>query len=158
MSKLTYWERPESYAGYDPAGDIILATKHRGSSILDESNWQVLAQAFGGNAYSWRATHWACGWVEYLMLPAPAPANLKAMAERYADELADYPVLDEEGYTVAQVEAMQAYWEAADTPDRAEYIAEAVGTGEAAAHLLAALGDDIPEEVESMWFEEGCFS
>ncbi len=92
MCELITWEHPDSYAGFSPDGDYILVTKHRDSGTLDRSNYtriyadmDALADSFpeptDGDeyrtdwVYSWRASHWAVGWVEYVMLRQDAPVD-----------------------------------------------------------------------------------
>jgi len=41
---LTTWTHPGAYAGFNPEGHILAATKHRESSILEESNYAIASQ------------------------------------------------------------------------------------------------------------------
>lgn len=87
----------------------IVAAQTRDSESLDRSNFQVLTALLGGESDTVRierANHWACGWVEYLIV---APSDRKALREAiYAHCSAyDYPILDEMHWS--QLEYDEAY-------------------------------------------------
>lgn len=44
MTHLTAWTTPGCYFGYDPVGHILVRSKHRDSSILEESNYDVFCR------------------------------------------------------------------------------------------------------------------
>ena len=36
------WQTPDSYAGFNPVGDIVICSQNRDSSILEQSNYQAI--------------------------------------------------------------------------------------------------------------------
>lgn len=65
--------------------------------------------------------HWACGWVEYMMIRADAPKELIEKAnEIYSMLKFDYPILNEEDYSKRQEESINEYWIHADIKERIE--------------------------------------
>lgn len=138
IDNLTYWETPPYYAGFDPVGDIIIATQHRDSSLLDQSNFDVakarLEKALGdandvpdndpdseAPCYTFSTSHWAVGWVEYLMLCKDAPQASIDEARKIASELSCYPILDEMEYSEREHEAAHDTWLHASLRERIDY-------------------------------------
>lgn len=133
---LTIWTTPDSYAGFNPEGHIVVVTRTRDSDALDRSNWQAarerLAKAAGLDTipaddsaqpvYDWRASHWACGWIEYLMVRPDAPEAVLAEAQAIADELADYPILDEDAFSELEWQECADYWASLPVRERADMI------------------------------------
>lgn len=132
------WEQPDSYGGFSPVGDYLVVTRTRDSSCRENSNYEVafkclrtVAEPFGeppegerehiyygwggeGNdnqwVYDFRASHWACGWVEYLLVRADAPDEILAEAAEIFTSLKEYPVLDECDVSDRETEAAMNYW------------------------------------------------
>lgn len=73
---------------------FIIAATHRDADSLSRSNFQVLQREVGDTALIERATHWAVGWIDYLIV---APDDRKALrvAITQAKRYEQYPVLDE---------------------------------------------------------------
>jgi len=157
--KLAIWETPSDYAGYDPVGHILVASQHRDSDALTRSNYRVamrrLLEAAGleqlpgdgdedesAPVYDWRASHWAVGWVDYLMVRPDAPEAVRAEAQAIADELADYPILDEDDYSGLEYDEVAEYWASCSVRHRAETIRDSGST----ASLFAARRAELPEE------------
>lgn len=146
---LKKWEHPDSYAGFSPVGDYVLLSKTRDSYILDVVNFDVAlfqlraeSEECNETFYTFRASHWACGWVEYLMVAKSAPESVIAVAEDIDNAIADYPILDDDGYSEAQWEAMHEYWAGLRVVDRLDYCRDA------GASIFAARRDDeIPAPV-----------
>lgn len=91
-ASFAYWGEREGW--------LIALTQHRDSDALDRSNWRTIVPAMladhPDDAATETVSHWAVGWVEYLLVrPGTAAADA---AQRWADKLADYPVADEEDY------------------------------------------------------------
>ncbi len=84
---------------YGEHGDwYIVAAVNRDSDTLDESNFEVLQKELGKRAKVERSNHWACGWVDYLII-APndkAAIRIALAAKKRAD---DYPVLNDEHFS-----------------------------------------------------------
>jgi hypothetical protein len=149
---LTKWITPDCYFGHNPVGDYVVASKHRNSYILDESNFAITEQrideALGENThdaddeawcYSFTANHWAVGWVEYLILRADAPQAAIDEARKIACELEDYPVLSDDDYSTREWEAAEKSWAESSLRDR---IYECARNG---VSIFAARRDEIPQ-------------
>ena len=152
------WRKPRDYGGFSPDGDYLICSRTRDSRLLEAHNYETIhgqlgAVAFddGGlspdgrdrpppiaTAYDWRARHWACGWVECLMVPARAPAALWIAAAEILQALEAYPILDEDAYGEKEWAAAQESW--ADLPirDRVE-LCQKAGIG-----VFAARHNRIP--------------
>ena len=127
----TKWETPDSYAGFNPIGDYCVCSKTRDSSLMEENNFDVFKRELETRhkvskeyVYSWEASHWACGWVQYLMLKPSAPQELLDCAESLLADLADYPSLDDDSYSERQYDAICDYWESESIGGRIELIKE----------------------------------
>lgn len=135
-AQLTIWEHPDSYAGFSPDGDILVVSRTRDSDAMARTNWNaarerlcvaagvdsVAADDSTAPVYDWRASHWACGWVEYLMVSKSAPAAVIAEAQAIADDLDSYPALDEDAWSNLEWEEATDYWASLSVRDRAEMI------------------------------------
>lgn len=162
---LTVWEKPDDYAGYSPDGDFVVMAINRDSTILDQSNWHCadaqLIHALmgvpdvtdGGNEwlYTWRASHWACGWVEYMMIRKDAPEGLIEAASEIVCALADYPILDEDHYLDLQCEEIAQYWERISMRERVDWCQGAGIT------CFAARSDIVPEVVWDEMYQSDLF-
>lgn len=155
--KLAIWETPPDYAGFDPVGHILVASQHRDSDALTRSNYRCafarLIKAAGlenhidpdvaeAPVYDWRAGHWAVGWVEYLMVRPDAPQAVLDEAQAIADELADYPALDEDDWPTLECEEVCRYWSIMSVRHRAEVIRET----HCGASIFAARRDELPQD------------
>jgi len=85
---------------------VLPAGRNRDSDLLSESNWAAALEQLGGEGEDvevHRFGHWACGWLEIILVrPGTDAADT---AERIAARLADYPVLDEEDYSRREYES-----------------------------------------------------
>lgn len=126
------WEGPDSYAGYNPEGEYCLISRHRDSDCLSDSNYycfkndlEKLAKKLNcpESIYEWSAGHWACGFVEYIMLKESAPQELKDFAAEKLEELEQYPVYDESDYSEREWNRASEVWRDCYTVrDRVELI------------------------------------
>ena len=134
------WQTPDSYAGFNPVGDIVICSQNRDSSILEQSNYQAIfshlqefskqfdePQFIEGNerseypwVYDFRASHWACGWGETILVRNDAPQKLIDEIEGILSALADYPVFDEEHYSNLQYEESENWWKQLSLDERVE--------------------------------------
>lgn len=91
------------YWGNRPEWLIALAL-NRDSEALDRSNWMVikddLMRRFDDDVSIVSTTHWAVGWVDYLVVRPGTPAE--AAAREWQARLADYPVADEQHYSLLE--------------------------------------------------------
>jgi hypothetical protein len=143
---IPVWEQPSSYAGHSPVGDYVVVSQHRDSTALTRSNYtriyaDVIAKAIelGQPAgididpelpndqqwvYSFRASHWAVGWVEYVILRKAAPDDLVTYVGEIRAALDDYPVYDEDHFSNLEHEEAEEYWRGLDIKGRIEAIVE----------------------------------
>jgi hypothetical protein len=152
--KASIWKHPDSYAGFSPDGDYCILSKHRESELLDRINWDVACESLdaepydGGynefemrpTVYHWRARHWAVGWIEYLMVRADAPEPIKTKSGEILCSLADYPYLDEDRHSEAELNAVCDYWGRCSVGERVSYLQDAKRC------IFAARRDELPED------------
>lgn len=85
---------------------LVLLGKNRDSSLLKQSNFDVALEMLGGESDDvevCRFGHWACGWIEIIIVnPKSKLANTAEMIEQAIE---DYPVLDEEDWSNREYEA-----------------------------------------------------
>jgi len=148
--KLHLWTQPSSYFGFSPDGDILVMTRHRDSDALDRTNWDAAAQRlitaagieripdladvegtgrFNGPGrekippvYAWEASSSLIGWIRYLMVRADAPPEILAEAQSIADDLADYPSLDDDAWSQLEWQEAESLWASMTVRERAEMI------------------------------------
>lgn len=140
------WEHPKDYMGFEPTGDILLYTKTRDSSLLEESNFEMIYDALlnlGDDeaVYEWRADHWACGWVDYLMLKQNAPEAMLRRAYKIFDDLEGYPVFNEDDYSQRRYNAAVDCWRDMSNDERA-YMCDEAGID------WPSDPEELPQEVE----------
>lgn len=140
MDNLPRWETPESYGGFNPVGDYVIAIQYRDCEVLHQSNYQCLFKLLEEKAeelgcleggingegdeenmvYDFRAKHWAVGWVETLLICQNAPQELLDYALEQLTSLEDYPVVDEEHFSEMEYEKMQSNWDWLDLADKVD--------------------------------------
>lgn len=172
------WTHPDSYAGFSPDGDILLASQHRDSDSVTRSNFTCIARDLKAEPYDdgrgtipgernhsrpkvyhWRASHAAVGWVEYLLLRFDA-SELREECEEMLDRLDSYPVYDDDAHSQLESDESAQWWQDMGTRGRLEMIQE---YNKAYAHFrgsryrvsifAARRAGDIPQD-PSGWFEE----
>lgn len=133
------WKHPSDYGGFSPDGDYCIMSRNRDSDILIESNWAAACRQLGAepydngrsggdadsfpdrpNVYHWRAGHWACGWVEYLMVRHDASESVLQEAGEIVCSIADYPILDESDFSERECNAAAEYWQQMSLRERVE--------------------------------------
>jgi hypothetical protein len=120
----------DSLANYDgslpDAKWLVVLTRSRDSDVLTESNWICALERLGGESNDvevFRFGHWACGWWEALCVANGSPAE--AEGQSITDDIEAYPVLDEEAFSEAEMEAANEVWSNCyDNKDRIRYIRE----------------------------------
>ncbi|MCP3681794.1 MAG: hypothetical protein GY861_03805 [bacterium] len=149
------WTHPSDYGGHSPDGDYCVYSRNRGSSILENCNYDIILEELSildKKVYDFRAGHWACGWIEYIIVPANSNKKTLERAEEILRSLADYPVLDDSKCSEMEIEARNEYWSSLDISERIELINEANG------NIFAARHDYITENADPQGFmlEEIC--
>jgi len=84
--------------------------RNRDSDCLEESNFQAALNSLGGEGESvevHRFGHWACGWLEVMLV---SPDKADELREIFG-ALDDYPVLDEDDYTDRRTRAAAEMWQ-----------------------------------------------
>lgn len=144
------WERPSDYAGFSPDGDYLIAAVTRDSYLLDRVNYKVakkllddleeklpgreddrvlsgfLSQDIIGTwSYDWRASHWAVGWCDYLMVSEDSPDEMIILAAEILYSKDSYPVLDEDVYSDAEFKEGHTAWNEVGLEQRVEWCQEA---------------------------------
>lgn len=113
---LKLWVYPSHYFGAEWPEYYVVAGRSRDSGVLERSNWDAIVEALGGESKRTngvvisRASHWACGWVETLLIHRGASKKL-AIADRIAEGLESYPIVDEELFSRYEDEERQSIWE-----------------------------------------------
>ena len=85
---LDKWTTPKYYFGDDPVDDYLIYSRNRDSKIYENSNYERVLEDLkkldekGEYVYDWRANHWACGWIEYIMIKPDAPDTIIENGER----------------------------------------------------------------------------
>lgn len=124
---LTLWSTPEHWVGTPWHGYYVFLLQHKGSHLMEQSNFICGLEAVGGKSETVRVvceSHWAVGWIEWIGIHESDTQALK-IADEIAGALADYPVLDECHYCDLEAETIGEYWECVALPDRVELCAEA---------------------------------
>ena len=138
MNELNRWEAPDSYAGHNPIGDYTLYGRTRDSSIMENSNYELILEELTDLAeqfdklrgddepfvYDFRAGHWACGWVEEIIIRQDAPKQIIDRAKEVQAALSDYPVYSDDDYSERQWDEMFRYWNDIDIKERVEWLQE----------------------------------
>ena len=138
MNELNRWEAPDSYAGHNPIGDYTLYGRTRDSSIMENSNYELILEELTDLAeqfdklrgddepfvYDFRAGHWACGWVEEIIIRQDAPKQIIDRAKEIQAALSDYPVYSDDDYSERQWDEMFRYWNDIDIKERVEWLQE----------------------------------
>ena len=131
MEKWTY---PKDYFGIDPQGYSILVAQNRDSNALTRSNFETISKEMkcinwdndsmnsAPNVINIRQGHWACGWLELLLVKNNTKAYKKALEiEKQLDE---YPVFDESHWSQLEWDEMADYWAGMDLQDRIDLCKE----------------------------------
>lgn len=159
------WSHPESYGGFSPDGDIILAVQHRDADALTRSNFACIARDLSAVAfddgrnesaiakrpdvYHFRAGCSLVGWIEYLLARPDRGDSLLEECEETLSALADYPVYDESHCSELEWNEAAEFWESLSVRDRAELIRDS----KCGASLFAARRADLPSDDSGALFE-----
>lgn len=114
-----------NYAGDDMNGWTI-CTRNRDADALTRSNFEVIEEDMGSACEVHRTGHWACGWVEWLILPYTASEEDKEKAAQWIYDLEQYPVANDDHFSNLEYTEAEEYWKTASMKDRLE-LAERFG-------------------------------
>lgn len=105
-------------------GWYIVLGRNRDSDILSESNFDAALKSLGGEGEDvqvHRFGHWACGWYELILVRPDSKAF--EIAEEIESALADYPVLDDDDFSMREMEEADRIWrDCYSVKERIEYI------------------------------------
>jgi hypothetical protein len=120
----TAWTHPADYGGHSPDGDYVIYARTRDSDIMANVNYDSIMETFehDESVYDFRASHWACGWVEYIIVPAGSPDSVLTRAADILCALADYPSLNDDKLCEAEYEAFCEFWDGIGTGERLDYL------------------------------------
>jgi hypothetical protein len=151
----TIWETPGSYFGHNPVGHYCVASQNRDSDSVTRSNYACIlrdleklalehdaADRDEPSVYTFRASHWACGWIEYVIVLNDAPEAVLEAAGEAICALADYPVYDDEHHSELELTEAADYWARLDVRERAELIRDT----QCGASIFAARRDELPTD------------
>lgn len=118
--KIEKWIYPDSYVGPDHSDCYVGLGQNRDSDALTRSNFRVSLEMLGGESLCEcenarhckcavqvvRDSHWACGWIEYILVHESASDKIKILND-IAEELDVYPVLDESDWSQEEENEME---------------------------------------------------
>jgi len=149
-----FWKRPQCYIGQEYNDYIVVYSRTRDSSILENVNYETILETLERDSrmssssidddelvFDVRDSHWACGWVEYILVSKYASERVLCAVYEILRALSNYPVLCDETYSNACYDAILNHWESADTEDRIEMC------DSASESIFAARRNEIPEGV-----------
>jgi hypothetical protein len=136
---------------------LVLPTiRTRDSGPLERCNFTAALEQLGGESDTveiHRFGHWACGWLEIVLVD---PSRL-ADAQAIEDRLADYPVLDEDALSDLEFEEAAEAWEAMRPSDRIDWLRRDRHECGSLAELLGAIrGGELPQGVDVARLAGGC--
>lgn len=121
---LKKWQRVSDYGGEDLSDWYILVSQTRDSFLLERTNFSDIKVYLGergfeiaGNVEDCKADnaillasfgHWACGWIEAIMIHESNDAAL-IVADNIKKQLDDYPIFDEESHSQAESDLQWDY-------------------------------------------------
>ena len=157
---LEKWEHPSDYGGFSSDGDYFVLAQTRDSDALERSNYERVfeclqdaaeAVASPESVYDFRAGSWACGWIEYILIDKNAPESLIMEADEIMCALSEYPVFDDEHFSMLQMNEANDYWENLDVRSRGELLIEL----QCNVSIFAARRSDMPYDINLMEYCSG---
>jgi len=163
MKPLSEYFRSSSAYWGERSDWLVAATTNRDADCLTRSNWRSFIKLLGGdgsqlgakgsadineNVAIKEATHWACGWVQYLLID-PKADGLVAIAEDACDKLEDYPVINEDDWSTLEYDE---YYEFFTRDAQSEFARELGRKFELCDACRDAL-ENAPVDLLITWFE-----
>lgn len=99
---LQRWQRPDSYIGEQFDEYFMVTSRTRDSDLIGQSNFISALNILGGESDTvivHRASHWACGWVEVILVHESDTVHL-AIGDEIMISLVKWIVLDDDDYSV----------------------------------------------------------
>lgn len=136
---------------------LVLPTiRTRDSGTLERCNFDAALEQLGGESDTveiHRFGHWACGWLEIVLVDPSRIADAQAIEDR----LEDYPVLDEDALGTLEFDEAADAWEAMRPSDRIDWLRRDRHDCGSLAELLAAIrGGELPQGVDIARLAGGC--
>jgi hypothetical protein len=101
--KLQLWEHPTNYYGETWEGHYVFLWQTRDSDALARSNFTCALEQIGKGIAVSHERHWACGWIETILIPEDN-YNALRVADEIMRKLEDYPVLNEDHFSQLEYE------------------------------------------------------
>ena len=102
----------DEYSNYGGSTDhknlLVFLGRNRDSDLLTISNFETALKLLGGERKAvqvHRFNHWACGWIELILISPKAKGKI-ALAEKMLKDLENYPVLDDDDFSRRESEAI----------------------------------------------------
>lgn len=121
---LTKWQHESHYGGDDLSEWYILYSHTRDSYLLQDNNFESIKKHLNEQGFEIAGSlengeegkvillagfgHWACGWIESLMIHQSNDAGLM-LGDEIKAAIADYPIFDEDSYCMAELEMIFDY-------------------------------------------------
>ena len=111
---MSAFDDASNYMGEDYSDCVVGPSQTRDSGSLERSNFKAALEMLGGEHCNdddepivmvSRIGHWACGWVEQILVKKTAAEKLQILAE-IAASLEDYSVLDDDAYAEEEQEEL----------------------------------------------------
>lgn len=115
MTNLEKWKRCDNYMGEDFSDYYMVAGQNRDSNYVQQSNFIAATERLGGEneptVIIARSSHWACGWLDLLMVHKDALDKIE-IAEKIDEDIEENIILDWENYDeIRQPEIDRLYQE-----------------------------------------------
>lgn len=95
------WERASNYIGPDYSQSYILYGKNRDSDYMVKANFDAIYDYIKEldkteeYIHIESASHWACGWIEYILVDESAPIEILNRFKDIREAIEDYPIFCE---------------------------------------------------------------
>ncbi len=152
---MSGWDSEANYCGGRRPDWVIGFSQTRDSDHLDQSNFAVALDTLGGESEGTvevvRIGHWACGWVEQILVHRDATEKLQVLL-KLLDDYDSYPVLDEEDFSARETEAADECFES----NRSTFAAE-LATYLGREDLTGLNPEHVTDVLLNLWDEECCY-
>lgn len=122
---LKRWELPRNYVGAQWPDYFVFLGRTRDSDCTTNCNFTEGLKRLGGESDTVlviRESHWAVGWVEWIGIHE-SDAKALASADEIAGRLEDYPIVDEDALSEAEMEEANLVWrDCYNTKERFAYV------------------------------------